>query len=57
MPAAAQQTGLLLDDIYLRHLAGNTDHPERPERLIAIRDGLERSGVLKTLLRIAPRRE
>src|SRR3989442_8910489 len=51
-----QQTGLLFDDIYLGHLAGNTDHPERPERLIAIRDGLERSGVLKTLVRIAPRR-
>ena len=56
MPAPAQQTGLLFDDIYLRHLAGNTDHPERPERLIAIRDELERTGVLKTLYRITPRR-
>ena len=39
--ASGQQTGLLFDDIYLRHLAGNTGHPERPERLIAIRDGLD----------------
>jgi hypothetical protein len=55
-PASGQQTGLLFDDVYLRHLAGNTGHPERPERLIAIRDGLERAGVLKSLYRIAPRR-
>src|SRR5438128_482000 len=54
-PAPGQQTGLLFDDIYLRHLAGNTGHPERPERLIAIRDGLERAGLLKSLYRIAPR--
>src|SRR5437773_8162439 len=52
----APQTGLLFDDIYLRHLAGDTGHPERPERLIAIRDGLERAGVLKSLYRIAARR-
>src|SRR4029450_5850005 len=49
------QTGLLLDDVYLRHLAG-VDHPERPERLTAIHTGLERSGLLKTLYRITPRR-
>ena len=55
-PTPARQTGLLFDDIYLKHLAGNTDHPERPERLIAIRDGLERGGMLKSLYRIAPRR-
>src|SRR6266850_7823162 len=55
-PNPARQTGLLFDDIYLRHLAGNTGHPERPERLIAIRDGLERAGVLKSLYQIAPRR-
>jgi acetoin utilization deacetylase AcuC-like enzyme len=52
----ARQTGLLFDDVYLAHLAGNTGHPERPERLIAIRDGLEQAGVLKSLYRIAPRR-
>jgi acetoin utilization deacetylase AcuC-like enzyme len=54
--ALGAQTGFLFDDVYLRHLAGNTDHPERSERLIAIRDGLERAGVLKTLYRISPRR-
>src|SRR5262245_3156654 len=49
------QTGLLLDDVYLRHLAG-VDHPERPERLTAIRTGLGHSGLSKTLYRITPRR-
>ncbi len=49
------RTGLLLDDVYLRHLAG-VSHPERPERLVAIRTGLERSGLMKTLHRIMPRR-
>jgi acetoin utilization deacetylase AcuC-like enzyme len=53
--AQRAQTGLLLDDVYLRHLAG-VDHPERPERLTAIHTGLERSGLLKTLYRITPRR-
>src|SRR5713226_5516890 len=52
----ARQTGLLFDEVYLGHLAGNTGHPERPERLTAIRDGLEKAGLLKTLYRIAPRR-
>ena len=42
--AAAHRTGLLFDDVYLRHLSGNTGHPERPERLLAIRDGLEKPG-------------
>jgi acetoin utilization deacetylase AcuC-like enzyme len=57
-PAQLQQsqTGLLIDDVYLRHLAGVSDHPERPERLLAIRDGLDRSGLLKSLRRITPRR-
>jgi acetoin utilization deacetylase AcuC-like enzyme len=50
------QTGLLLDDVYLRHLAGVSSHPERPERLMAIRSGLEQSGLMKTLYRIMPRR-
>src|SRR5262245_2014793 len=50
------QTGLLLDDVFLGHLAGVSDHPERPERLIAIRNGLDRSGLLKSLHRISPRR-
>jgi acetoin utilization deacetylase AcuC-like enzyme len=49
-------TGLVFDDVYLGHLAGVTTHPERPERLTAIREGLERSGLMRTLYRIMPRR-
>jgi acetoin utilization deacetylase AcuC-like enzyme len=49
-------TGLLFDDVYLRHLAGDTGHPERPERLTAIRSGLQRTGLLGNMYRIAPRR-
>ena len=49
------QTGLLFDDVYLRHLAG-VEHPERPERLTSIREGLERAGLLAGIFRIAPRR-
>ena len=49
-------TGLLFDDVYLQHLSGDTGHPERPERLTAIRDGLEKAGLLNTLYRIEPRR-
>jgi acetoin utilization deacetylase AcuC-like enzyme len=52
----SSQTGLVFDAIYLRHLAGNTGHPERPERLTAIMNGLEKAGLLKSLYRIAPRR-
>ena len=49
-------TGLLYDDIYLRHLSGNTGHPERPERLISIHDGLDKAGLLQKLYPIHPRR-
>jgi len=49
------QTGLVFDDVYLRHLAG-VSHPERPERLTAIRDGLEQAGLAKGMIRITPRR-
>jgi len=55
-PAAALPTGLLFDDVYLQHLPGDTGHPERPERLTAIRDGLEQAGLLNALYRIEPRR-
>ena len=51
-----RQTGLLWDDVYLKHLAGYTGHPERPERLTAIRNALEKAGLLQSLYRIAPRR-
>jgi acetoin utilization deacetylase AcuC-like enzyme len=53
--ARMSQTGLLFDDVYLRHLAG-VEHPERPERLTSIREGLERAGLLAGIFRIAPRR-
>jgi acetoin utilization deacetylase AcuC-like enzyme len=53
---AGDQTGFLYDDVYLKHLAGIVAHPERPERLTAIRDGLERAGLLKSLYPLAPRR-
>ncbi|HWW88434.1 MAG TPA: histone deacetylase [Vicinamibacterales bacterium] len=49
-------TGLVYDDVYLRHLAGNSGHPERPERLTAIMAGLQKAGLLKEMHRIAPRR-
>ena len=49
-------TGLLYDEIYLRHLPGRTGHPERPERLTAIWQGLEKAGLLHSLYRIAPRK-
>ena len=52
----SSQTGLVFDPIYLRHLAGDTGHPERPERLTSIMNGLEKAGLLKSLYRIAPRR-
>jgi acetoin utilization deacetylase AcuC-like enzyme len=54
--ALSRPTGLLYDDIYLRHLSGNTGHPERPERLIFIRDALEKAGLIQSLYPIHPRR-
>ena len=52
----SKPTGLLYDDVYLGHLSGNTGHPERPERLIFIRDALEKAGLMQTLYPIHPRR-
>jgi acetoin utilization deacetylase AcuC-like enzyme len=56
VPVRSTQTGLVFDPVYLQHLAGDTGHPERPERLTAIMNGLEKADVLKSLVRIAPRR-
>ena len=53
---SSKPTGLLYDDIYLKHLSGNSGHPERPERLISIREALEKSGLMQSLYRIHPRR-
>jgi acetoin utilization deacetylase AcuC-like enzyme len=55
IPVQGSQTGLLFDDVFLRHLAG-VDHPEQPARLTAIREGLERAGLFGRLTRISPRR-
>ncbi|MBI3895539.1 MAG: histone deacetylase [Acidobacteria bacterium] len=49
-------TGFLYDEIYLRHLADQAGHPERPERLMAIVSGLEKAGLLRSLYRITPRK-
>jgi acetoin utilization deacetylase AcuC-like enzyme len=54
-PETPCRTGLLWDDVYLKHLSGSTGHPERPERLTAIRSALQESGLLQTLYRIKPR--
>ena len=51
----APRIGLVLHDVYLKHLSGNAGHPERPERLTAIESALERTGLLQTLHRIRPR--
>src|SRR5690349_6604799 len=55
-PTVSKPTGLLFDEVYLRHLAGNSGHPERPERLVFIRDALQKAGLLQTLYPIHPRR-
>jgi acetoin utilization deacetylase AcuC-like enzyme len=49
------QTGFVFDEVYRRHLAGDTGHPERPERLTAVLGGLEKAGLLNTLTRIPAR--
>ena len=51
----APRTGLLFDELYLRHLAGDTGHPERPERLNAVLAGLDKAGLLKDLGRVPAR--
>ncbi len=46
-------TGLFDSDVFLQHDSG-AGHPERPARLAAIRQGLERSGLLSRLVRVEP---
>jgi acetoin utilization deacetylase AcuC-like enzyme len=48
------RTGLISDEIYLKHDTG-AGHPERAERLVAIRERLERTGLLSRLALIKPR--
>jgi len=54
--ALSKPTGLLYDDVYLRHLSGQTGHPERPERLVFIREALDKAGLMQSLYPIHPRR-
>ncbi len=55
MPQAPPEIGLVFDEICLQHLSGNIGHPERPERLTAVHEGLENTGWLKRLHRIKSR--
>jgi acetoin utilization deacetylase AcuC-like enzyme len=48
-PKGLSRTGLLYDDVYLKHLAGNSGHPERPERLTAIRTALVEAELFQAL--------
>ncbi|OFW15322.1 MAG: hypothetical protein A3H27_06090 [Acidobacteria bacterium RIFCSPLOWO2_02_FULL_59_13] len=50
------RTGLVYDEAYLRHLEGDTGHPECPERLTAIIEMLQTTALFPALCRIAPRR-
>jgi acetoin utilization deacetylase AcuC-like enzyme len=54
-PATARATGFVFDQLYGRHLLGDVGHPERPERLTAIVNGLERTGLMNSLVRIPAR--
>jgi acetoin utilization deacetylase AcuC-like enzyme len=49
----ASRTGLVYEDIYLRHDTG-WGHPEQPARLTAIMERLRNSGLLSQLQRIPP---
>ncbi|MCX7043856.1 MAG: histone deacetylase [Candidatus Sumerlaeota bacterium] len=49
----SRKTALVYGDIYLQHRTGER-HPERPERLTAIMQRLERDGLLPQLLLIPP---
>ncbi len=46
-------TGLVLDDCFLRHETGQ-GHPERPDRLRAIRSALQQAGLLEACARVEP---
>ena len=53
-PGRDGPTAVLYDDAYKLHQTGG-DHPESPERLGAILDGLARAGLDKVTRRLAPR--
>jgi hypothetical protein len=52
---SARPTGFLYNDIYLKHLSGNSGHPERPERLTAIWNGLQKAGLINDMYRLERR--
>jgi len=52
-PHNPSKTGFVYDDIYLEHKT-TPDHPERPQRLVAIVDGLKQSGLYPKLLKLTP---
>ncbi len=52
-PRPAPKTGFLYGDVYLRHKTG-PGHPERPERLTAIVERLRKTGLMETLVPLAP---
>ena len=50
---ADPRVGLVLDAVFEAHDTG-AGHPERPARLLAVREGLERAGLLPRCKRLAP---
>jgi len=48
-----EPTGILLDERFKRHVTGH-GHPERPQRLDAIEEGLREAGLLDACVRIEP---
>ena len=46
----ALATALLADPIYREHLAGRPNHPERPERFVAVVAGIASAGLLDALV-------
>ena len=55
MPAEPKtKTGFIYDEVYLEHLT-SPGHPETPERLTAIVDGLKTSGLHGSLVHLTPK--
>ncbi len=52
-PKPSTRTGLVYGPVFLEHQTPES-HPERPERLTAIVDRLERKGLLTNLVRLKP---
>ena len=48
------KTGFVYDPIYLQHKT-SAGHPETPQRLVAIANGLKQAGLVSQLTRVAPR--